>query len=256
VIQVETAQALLTDTGVPTPPADSPRVQEAADQLGVECESAGARAYDCKIDYGGEAGARHCRFGTNAAITKTTWGHCGIDEVPEVTREFVDCGSVGDVVAAADPPGDVYDNRSKPVDVSTTPDAAMADLKRVRVAVSSDSVCIEWQAAAAITARPSVNFWADSAGAPGEGVSISASLGRGEPPRVGIGQRGLIDGKLAVRGDLVALTVDRDDLYDERGLLDGPFTFRAHIARVVGGEHPAYAYGDSLNPPGGPPAYP
>jgi hypothetical protein len=228
-IQIETAQALMTDTGVPTPPADSPRVEEAADRLDVDCEPAGARLYDCRIDYGGGLNT-HCRFGTNAAVTRTSWSQCGLSDVPKVTPEFVDCASVGDVVAAVDPPGDVSDNA--------------ADLTRVRVAVSSDSICVEWQAAAAITAQPTVNFWADSARAPGEGVSLSASFGGGEPPRVGVGQHGLIDGRLAVRGDLVALTVDRDDLYDERGVLDGPFTFRAHMS------------GDSLNAAGGPPTYP
>jgi hypothetical protein len=228
-IQIQTAQALMTDTGVPTPPADSPRVQEAADRLDVDCEPAGARRYDCGIDYGGGLES-HCRFGTNAAVTRTLWSQCGLEDIPDVTPEFVDCGSVGNAVAAVDPAGDVSDKT--------------ADLRRVRVAVSSDSVCVEWQAAAAITAPPTVNFWADSADAPGEGVSLSASFEGGEPPRIGVGQHGLIDGRLAVRGDRVALTVDRDDLYDERGVLDGPFTFRAHMSR------------DSLDAPGGPPAYP
>jgi hypothetical protein len=48
-IKVQTAQALLTDTGVPKPPADSPEVQEAADEIDVECESSGGSEYECGI---------------------------------------------------------------------------------------------------------------------------------------------------------------------------------------------------------------
>jgi hypothetical protein len=96
-IKVRTAQAFLTDTGVPTPPADSPRVQEAVDEIDIQCESSGGSEYECEIGIGDSS--QVCAMATNAAVTRIRWERCGADAAPAVDDEYADCGSMGGVAA-------------------------------------------------------------------------------------------------------------------------------------------------------------
>jgi hypothetical protein len=207
-IKVQTAQAFLTDTGVPKPPADDPRVQEAADELDVECESSGEGEYECTTDYGGEFGAQTCSVGTDAAVTRTRWFRCRFgDEPPAVETEYTDCSDTGPVVAARD----------------STP----GRLERVRVAMSSDVICAVWDGVEPAKAPLSAHLWASSSAAAGR-VALTAELVKGEPPRIGALGRGDLSGKVGVRGRSVSLQVERDDLPDDyQAVLDAPFQFEA-----------------------------
>jgi hypothetical protein len=232
-IKVDTAQALLTDTGVPTPPADSPRVEEAIGQIDVDCESTGSRRYECVIDYGGDV-ASHCAMEANASITRILWWECGAERPPEVKSEYVDCDSVGDVVTAED----AIDTPEPLVPPPT------GDLKLVKVAANSNSLCVEWQGDAPVERPLSVHFWANpSSGA--DGPSLTGSLEEGRPPHVGAGAYGSRDGTLGVRDSSVSLVIDRDELPEpQQAVLDGSFTFTARAfgdaLAVAGAETPRY----------------
>jgi hypothetical protein len=234
-LSVQAAQALLTDTGVPKPPPDSPRVKEAAEEIDVDCDSRGGHEYECAMDFGGDF-ETHCAMETNAAITRVVWQECGADHPPEVTSEYVECDGIGDVASAED----VID-RQEPL----TPEPT-GDLKQVRVATSPDRLCVEWQAAAPVEVPLSVHFWAYPPSG-GERLALTGSLEGGQPPQVSAGPYGSRDGTLGVRGDSVSLVVERDDLPEtQRAVLDGPFTFLA------------LGFGDDLNQRRGdqPPSYP
>jgi hypothetical protein len=200
----------------------------------VGCDSTGSRRYECAIDYGGDL-VSHCAMGTNAAITRVLWQRCGAERPPEVTSEYVDCDSIGDVVSAED----VVDTEEP-----LTPEPT-GDLKRVRVAASSDELCVEWQASAPVRPAASAHFWATSEDSIDGRAALTVSLGGDEPPEVGTLSYGSIDGRVGVEGNSISLVVERDDLPEPyRAAVEKPFTFEAR------------AFGDGLGTSDGSMSYP
>jgi hypothetical protein len=247
-IKVQTAQALLTDTGVPRPPADSPEVQEAADEIDVECESSGGSEYECEIGIGDRS--QVCAMATNAAVTRIGWQRCGDDSPPEVTEGYVDCADIGAVATFADPSDDVMDNNLPPGEV-TAGDRATADLKQVRVAVSSDAICLGWDLGAPVKPPFSVHFWAYPEDVHRERFSLFGGVEPGEPPAIGDGFGRRFDGSIGVRDSSVSIMLKRDSIPEPQGeALDGPFRVAGRVSRRVRGTRAQpYGYVDELNPP-------
>jgi hypothetical protein len=247
-IKVRTAQAFLTDTGVPTPPADSPRVQEAVDEIDVQCESSGGSEYECEIGIGDSS--QVCAMATNAAVTRIRWERCGADAAPAVDDEYADCGSMGGVATFADPSDDVIDNTIPPRQV-TAADRARADLKRVRVAASSDAICVVWDLGAAVKPPFSVAFWAYPEELHRERLSLVGILEPGEPTAIGDGFGRRFEGRIGVRGNSVSLMVERDSIPEPYGeALDGRVRVAGRVSRRVRGTQARpYGYVDELNAP-------
>ena len=235
-IKVETAQALLTDTGVPTPPADSPRVQEAADQLDVSCESKSRRGFECETDWG-EGRKIYCAVTTNDSITRVASNRCGQQGVPETRTADVDCGTVGEQTDLSDPAGDVFEsNPARPVNVSATPAAVAADLERVRVAVDSDALCVDWRVRGVVEPPYFLHVWLRPGESRDTQLALSVTLQPDKPPEVGLLSFGDFDATVDVRGNSVSMLIERDELPESRhAVFDGPpFTVLARVSNEAG----------------------
>jgi hypothetical protein len=252
----EIAKGLLAEYAEKPSEAEISRV---AAKLDVSCEAAEGPDYACATDYGEELGVHHCTVRPNPAMTRIESSRCGGAKAPVTEEQFVDCATVGPVVSATDPEGDVGENsRPLPPHVAASPELRRADLRAVRVAAAPDRLCVQWETAAPIGPEHAFNFWVRPLGGGAQqGISLTVSFEPGQAPDVGTGPYGSTSGQVGVAGNVTSVTVEADDLAEPlRGALARPFTFAAHDAWPVRREHPDQAYGDFLDVAGGEPSYP
>ena len=233
-VRLEVAEGLLAEYE----PTDA-EIRETAQRVPVSCEPAKGGHYDCGIDYGGELGTIHCLVGPNDSLSELRFIHCGGSEAPDADEEFTDCTTVAETTTAEDPAGDVEGGEPALVE--------QADLLAVHVAATSDRLCVQWETAAPIEPDYGLNFWLYPEPPTEDDLALAVSLDPGAPPEISPGPYMSISGRFGTDGTLASLVVEEEDLPGPyQRLLEPPFTFAAHTARVTDSEA-GTGYSDDLD---------
>jgi hypothetical protein len=229
--------------------APQSRIDEAARELDVTCKPTRAPDYECTTQTSTPPNAA-CTVRANGDQTRIEDVRCGVTgEAPVTTAEYVDCSTVAPVVEVADPEGDLNENqRELGPATARRKELRNIDLTAMRVAGTSERLCVEWETAGPIPTEPrhSFNLWVYPVGEQSWRISLAVTFENGKAPDVSASAMGSISGRAGTRGRWTSIVIDSDDLHpDSRSVLGEPFTFSSQNT-WVGRTDPDQAYGDSL----------
>lgn len=159
-------------------------------------------------------------------------GRCadpGDKVAPVITPGYVDCSTVGKVVATTDPVGDQVASWARhPLSPSAR---NHADLTEVRVAATPKSFCADFQTTTPFTQNSTLTLAVNGGSRSDIGFTPSIGQDRAPVPGLYVSAPTAIAGHLGFKGDWASLVIPASD--SAQPLPTGPFTFTASAAYDV-----------------------
>jgi hypothetical protein len=212
-------------------PASAAQVDALRQRLSVACETPQFGQYPCTVRAREQpSAAQGCvafADGTGRVLSARCRGGAG---PPPLTRiGYIDCATVGHVVALHDPIGDMT---ATPPGAQPVAPAPWADLTDVRIAATPRRLCIDFKTAAAPRRWTQLSLFATnprvSANAPNHEIEPIIDYSDPRLPEVELFSNSAISGQIGSSAGWTSLVITATDIGPfGAGILRTPFLFRA-----------------------------